>query len=40
MTNKEIKIAYLEYQSIDELEQDDKRLDLEAIEATKLSYAP
>lgn len=40
MTNKEIKIAYLEYQSIDELEQEDKRLALEAIEATKLSYAP
>jgi len=40
MTNKEIKIAYLEYGSIDELEAADRELAQAAIEATALSYAP
>ena len=40
MTNKEIKIAYLEYQSIDELEAKDKELAQAAVEATELAYAP
>lgn len=40
MTNKEIKIAYQEYYSLEELEQEDRRLAEEAIEATRLSYAP
>ena len=40
MTNKEIKIAYLEYDSLDELDADDSRLAQAAIEATSLSYAP
>ena len=40
MTNKEIKIAYLEYSSLDELDVEDNRLALAAIEATWLSYAP
>ncbi len=40
MTNKEIKIAYQEYESISGLEQKDKELAEAAIEATKGSYAP
>ena len=40
MTSKEIKIAYLEYSSIDMLEAEDKKLAEAAIEATSLSYAP
>ena len=40
MTNKELKIAYTEYDSIDQLEQVDKELVEAAIEATKTSYAP
>jgi cytidine deaminase len=40
MTNKEIKIAYKEFDSIDELESKDRKLAQAAIEATKLSYAP
>ena len=40
MTNKEIKIAYQEYNSLEELESDDRRLADAAIEATGLSYAP
>ena len=40
MTNKELKIAYQEYNSLAELEQADRRLAEAAIEATALSYAP
>ena len=40
MTNKEIKIAYKEFDSIDELESKDRKLAQAAIEATQLSYAP
>ncbi len=40
MTNKELKIAYQEYNSLDELEPMDRRLADAAIEATSLSYAP
>lgn len=40
MTRKEIKIAYLEYESIDQLKAEDRRLTDAAIEATRLSYAP
>jgi cytidine deaminase len=40
MTNKEIKIAYQEFQSIDELEAKDKELAQAAVEATELAYAP
>ena len=40
MTNKELKIAYQEYNSLAELEQEDRRLAEAAIEATALSYAP
>ncbi len=40
MTNKEIKIAYQEYDSIDQLNQEDRELAETAIEATKGSYAP
>ena len=40
MTNKELKIAYTEYDSVDQLEQVDKELVEAAIEATKTSYAP
>ncbi len=40
MTNKEIKIAYLEYDSIDELKAKDKELVLAAISATASAYAP
>lgn len=40
MTNKEIKIAYQEFQSLDELETKDRELAQAAIEATELSYAP
>ena len=40
MTNKEIKIAYHEFESIDELELKDKELAQAAIEATSGSYAP
>ena len=40
MTSKEIKIAYLEYSSVDQLEAEDKKLAEAAIEATSLSYAP
>ena len=40
MTSKEIKIAYLEYESVDQLDAEDRRLAQEAIEATRLSYAP
>ena len=40
MTNKEIKIAYWEYETIDGLEAEDKALALAAIEAMKSAYAP
>ena len=40
MTNKEIKIAYQEYNSIEELCSEDKTLATAAIEAVESSYAP
>ena len=40
MTSKEIKIAYLEFESLDQLEAGDKELAEAAIEATDGSYAP
>ena len=40
MTSKEIKIAYMEYESLNQLEAGDKALAQAAIEATALSYAP
>ncbi len=40
MTNKEIKIAYQEYDSINDLAPQDRELAEAAIEATKGSYAP
>ena len=40
MTNKEIKIAYTEYASIEELEPQDRLLAEAAVEAVALSYAP
>ncbi len=40
MTSKEIKIAYREYDNIDQLEPQDKELAQAAIEALSGSYAP
>ena len=40
MTNKEIKIAYTEYTSLDELDPQDRILVESAIEATTSAYAP
>ena len=40
MTSKEIKIAYMEYESLDQLDAEDKALAQAAIEATASSYAP
>lgn len=40
MTNKEIKIAYKEYASVDELPSQDRLLADAAIEAVALAYAP
>lgn len=40
MTSKEIKIAYEEYDSIDNLSKDDHELAIAALEATEGSYAP
>ena len=40
MTNKEIKIAYKEYSSVDELPSQDRLLADAAIEAVELAYAP
>ena len=40
MTNKEIKIAYTEYASLDELSAQDRVLAESAIEAIATSYAP
>lgn len=37
---KNLSISYLEYNSVDELPQDDKLLAVKAIEATKTSYSP
>ncbi len=40
MTSKEIKIAYHEFDSIDELEAKDRELAQAAVEATSQAYAP
>ena len=40
MTSKEIRIAFNEYESLDQLDPRDKELAEAAIEATKTSYAP
>ena len=40
MTSKEIKIAYTEYESLNQLEAEDRVLAEAAIEATASSYAP
>ena len=40
MTSKEIKIAYTEYASIEELQPQDRLLAEAAVEAVALSYAP
>ena len=40
MTNKEIKIAYLEFESFDQLGSEDRKLADAAIEAISQSYAP
>ena len=40
MTNKEIKIAYTEYTSLDEINAQDRVLVESAIEATETAYAP
>lgn len=40
MTSKEIKIAYIEYESLDQLDPQDRELAEAAIKATKGSYAP
>ena len=40
MTSKEIKIAYKEYDSLNQLEQYDRELAEAAIQATEGSYAP
>ena len=40
MTNKEIKIAYIEYESLDQLGPEDRKLADAAIEAVSQSYAP
>lgn len=40
MTSKEIKIAYKEYTTLDELEPKDKELAQAAIDATAQAYAP
>ena len=40
MTNKEIKIAYVEYDCLEQLDSKDLELAQAAIEATALSYAP
>ncbi len=40
MTNKEIKIAFEDYTSIDELNNDDKALCLEAVKALDGSHSP
>ena len=40
MTSKEIKIAYLEYESLDQLSVTDRMVAEAAIEATGSAYAP
>ncbi|MCQ2136398.1 MAG: cytidine deaminase, partial [Bacteroidales bacterium] len=40
MTNKELKIAYTEYSKLEELDEQDKALALEAIGAMDVAYAP
>lgn len=40
MTNKELKIAYMEYDSIEQLEPQDRELAQAAVEAISGSYAP
>lgn len=40
MTNKEIKIAYREYESLEQLEAEDRKLADSAIDAMKNAYAP
>ena len=40
MTSKEIKIAYQEYESVDQLSPQDRELAEAAIKATEGSYAP
>ena len=40
MTNKEIKIAYQECESLDQLESQDRKLAEAAIAAIATSYAP
>ena len=40
MTNREIKIAYQEFDSLNELNQEDLLLAKAAIDATSRSYAP
>ena len=40
MTNKEIKIAYQEYDNLDELKAKDRELAQAAIDATATAYAP
>lgn len=40
MTNKELKISYEEYGSMEELQQEDRVLAEKAVEATGLAYAP
>lgn len=40
MTNKELKIAYTEYESLEELNAQDKALAQAAIEAMAVAYAP
>ena len=40
MTSKEIKIAYIEYESLDQLDADDRKTADAAVEAISLSYAP
>ncbi len=40
MTSKEIRIAFNEYESLDQLDQRDRELVQAAIDATKTSYAP
>lgn len=40
MTSKELKIAYLEYERLEELDPNDKKVACAAIEAMEGSYAP
>ena len=40
MTNKRLSIDYIEYSSIEEMDEKDRKLVLAAIEAQKGSYSP